>query len=214
MIQLEHITWSADGRVILDDLMLTIASGTYAVLMGSTGCGKTTLLEVLCGLRRPQKGRVLIDGCDVTSLEPRERGSGYVPQDLALFPTLKVYDQIAFALKLRGLTAAARVRELADELVISHLLDRQTETLSGGEKQRVAIARALAASPKFLLLDEPLSALDEAMRGEAAAMLQRIQQQHQLTVLHVTHSQAEATQLADLQLRFERGRVEPVFRPF
>jgi molybdate/tungstate transport system ATP-binding protein len=214
MIQLEHITWSADGRVILDDLMLTIASGTYAVLMGSTGCGKTTLLEVLCGLRRPQKGRVLIDGCDVTSLEPRERGIGYVPQDLALFPTLKVYDQIAFALKLRGLTAAARVRELADELVISHLLDRQTETLSGGEKQRVAIARALAASPKFLLLDEPLSALDEAMRGEAAAMLQRIQQQHQLTVLHVTHSQAEATQLADLQLRFERGRVEPVFRPF
>jgi ABC-type sugar transport system ATPase subunit len=182
--------------------------------MGSTGCGKTTLLEVLCGLRRPQKGRVLIDGCDVTSLEPRERGIGYVPQDLALFPTLKVYDQIAFALKLRGLTAAARVRELADELVISHLLDRQTETLSGGEKQRVAIARALAASPKFLLLDEPLSALDEAMRGEAAAMLQRIQQQHQLTVLHVTHSQAEATQLADLQLRFERGRVEPVFRPF
>ena len=214
MIQLEHITWSADGRVILDDLMLTIASGTYAVLMGSTGCGKTTLLEVLCGLRRPQKGRVLIDGCDVTSLEPRERGIGYVPQDLALFPTLKVYDQIAFALKLRGVTAAARVRELADELVISHLLDRQTETLSGGEKQRVAIARALAASPKFLLLDEPLSALDEAMRGEAAAMLQRIQQQHQLTVLHVTHSQAEATQLADLQLRFERGRVEPVFRPF
>lgn len=214
MIQLEHITWSADGRVILDDLMLTIASGTYAVLMGSTGCGKTTLLEVLCGLRRPQKGRVLIDGCDVTSLEPRERGIGYVPQDLALFPTLKVYDQIAFALKLRGLTAAARVRELADELVISHLLDRQTETLSGGEKQRVAIARALAASPKFLLLDEPLSALDEAMRGDAAAMLQRIQQQHQLTVLHVTHSQAEATQLADLQLRFERGRVEPVFRPF
>lgn len=214
MIQLEHITWSADGRVILDDLMLTIASGTYAVLMGSTGCGKTTLLEVLCGLRRPQKGRVLIDGCDVTSLEPRERGIGYVPQDLALFPTLKVYDQIAFALKLRGLTAATRVRELADELVISHLLDRQPETLSGGEKQRVAIARALAASPQFLLLDEPLSALDEAMRGEAAAMLQRIQQQHQLTVLHVTHSQAEATQLADLQLRFERGRVEPVFRPF
>ncbi|MFM7604124.1 MAG: ABC transporter ATP-binding protein [Prosthecobacter sp.] len=213
MIQLEHITWSAGGRVILDDLMLNIASGTYAVLMGSTGCGKTTLLEVLCGLRRPQRGRVLIDGRDVTSLEPRERGIGYVPQDLALFPTLKVYDQIAFALKLRGLTAAARVRELADELVISHLLDRQPETLSGGEKQRVAIARALATSPQFLLLDEPLSALDEAMRGEAAAMLQRIQQQHQLTVLHVTHSQAEATQLADLRLRFEHGRVEPVFAP-
>ena len=207
MIELENITWSTGARVILDDLTLTIPSGTYAVLMGSTGCGKTTLLEVLCGLRQPQKGRVLIDGRDVTALEPRERGSGYVPQDLALFPSLKVFDQIAFALMLRGLPAESRVRELANELAISHLLDRQPEALSGGEKQRVAIARALAANPKLLLLDEPLSALDEAMRGEAAAMLKRIQQQHQLTVLHVTHSQAEATQLADLRLSFASGRI-------
>ena len=207
MIQLENITWSTGPRVILDDLTLTIPSDTYAVLMGSTGCGKTTLLEVLCGLRQPQKGRVLIDGRDVTSLEPRERGIGYVPQDLALFPALKVFDQIAFALNLRRLPADARVRELADELAISHLLDRQPDALSGGEKQRVAIARALAASPRLLLLDEPLSALDEAMRGEAATMLKRIQQQHHLTVLHVTHSHAEATQLADLRLSFANGRV-------
>jgi molybdate/tungstate transport system ATP-binding protein len=210
MIQLENITWSTGARVILDDLTLTIPSDTYTVLMGSTGCGKTTLLEVLCGLRQPQKGRVLIDGRDVTSLEPRERGIGYVPQDLALFPTLKVFDQIAFALKLRSLPADSRVRELADELAIAHLLDRQPEALSGGEKQRVAIARALAASPKLLLLDEPLSALDEAMRGEAATMLKRIQQQHHLTVLHVTHSHAEATQLADLRLSFANGRVTPL----
>lgn len=210
MIQLENITWSIGARVILDDLTLTIPSDTYTVLMGSTGCGKTTLLEVLCGLRQPQQGRVLIDGRDVTSLEPRERGIGYVPQDLALFPTLKVFDQIAFALKLRGLPADSRVRELAEELAISHLLDRQPEALSGGEKQRVAIARALAASPKLLLLDEPLSALDEAMRGEAATMLKRIQQQHHLTVLHVTHSHAEATQLADLRLSFANGRVTPL----
>lgn len=210
MIQLENITWSTGARVILDDVTLTIPSNTYAVLMGSTGCGKTTLLEVLCGLRQPQKGRVLIDERDVTSLEPRERGIGYVPQDLALFPTLKVFDQIAFALKLRGLPAESRVRELAVELAIAHLLDRQPEALSGGEKQRVAIARALAANPKLLLLDEPLSALDEAMRGEAATMLKRIQQQHQLTVLHVTHSQAEAAQLADLRLSFANGRVAKV----
>lgn len=210
MIQLENITWSTGARVILNDLTLTIPSDTYAVLMGSTGCGKTTLLEVLCGLRQPQKGRVLIDGRDVTALEPRERGIGYVPQDLALFPTLKVFDQIAFALKLRSLPADSRVRELANELAISHLLDRQPEALSGGEKQRVAIARALAANPKLLLLDEPLSALDEATRGEAATMLKRIQQQHHLTVLHVTHSQAEATQLADLRLSFANGRVTPL----
>jgi ABC-type sugar transport system ATPase subunit len=123
---------------------------------------------------------------------------------------LKVFDQIAFALNLRRLPADSRVRELAEELAIAHLLDRQPEALSGGEKQRVAIARALAANPKLLLLDEPLSALDEAMRGEAATMLKRIQQQHHLTVLHVTHSQAEATQLADLRLSFANGRVTPL----
>ena len=195
------------GSFSLSNVSFTVASGSYAVLMGRTGSGKTTLLEVLCGLRQPQKGRVLIDGRDVTTLEPRERGIGYVPQDLALFPSLKVFDQIAFALMLRGLPAESRVRELANELGISHLLDRQPEALSGGEKQRVAIARALAANPKLLLLDEPLSALDEAMRGEAAAMLKRIQQQHQLTVLHVTHSQAEAVQLADLRLSFASGRI-------
>ncbi len=207
MIQLENISWSAGTRSILQNVSLTIPANSYAVMMGSTGCGKTSLLEIICGLRRPKSGRVKLDGRDVTDLEPRQRGIGYLPQDLALFPGLIVREQIGFALKLRRRPSEERVKQLADELGITHLLDRYPNDLSGGEKQRVALARALAAQPKLLLLDEPLSALDETMRGDAATMLKRIQQQHQLTILHVTHSNAEAEQLADIRLHMNGGQI-------
>jgi ABC-type sugar transport system ATPase subunit len=179
--------------------------------MGSTGCGKTTLLEILCGLRSPTSGRVLLDGVDVTDLEPRARGIGYVPQDLALFPGLRVREQIGFAPKLRGVTPEElnqRVNRLAEQFGIAPLLDRLPDLLSGGEKQRVALARALAAQPKLLLLDEPLSALDESMRAEAVSLLQRVQSEHSLTVLHVTHSSSEAAALGHLHLRMNGGRLE------
>lgn len=211
MIQLEQISWKAGERVILAEVSISIPTNTYAVLMGATGCGKTTLLEILCGLRRPTTGRVRLDGGDVTNLEPRERGIGYVPQDLALFPSLKVREQIAFAPKLRGLPEAeveSRVRRLAEQFGIGHLLERLPDLLSGGEKQRVALARALAAQPKLLLLDEPLSALDEGMRAEAVTLLQRVQQEHALTVLHVTHSSSEAAALGQMHLRMTAGRLE------
>ena len=210
MIQLEHITWSISSRTILDQVSVAIPANTYAVLMGPTGCGKTTLLEILCGLRRATAGRVLLDGVDVTDLEPRERGIGYVPQDLALFPGLRVREQIGFAPKLRGMAPDAlnqRVNRLAEQFGIAPLLDRLPDMLSGGEKQRVALARALAAQPKLLLLDEPLSALDESMRAEAMVLLQRVQQEHALTVLHVTHSSSEAAALGTLHLRMVAGRL-------
>jgi ABC-type sugar transport system ATPase subunit len=211
MIQLENIGWKAGERVILADVSITIPEKNYAMLMGSTGCGKTTLLEILCGLRKPSAGRVLLEGRDVTDLEPRERGIGYVPQDLALFPGLKVRDQIAFAPKLRGLPLTdieTRVNRLAEQLGIASLLNRLPDALSGGEKQRVALARALAAQPMLLLLDEPLSALDENMRAEAASLLQKVQQEHELTVLHVTHSSSEAAALGHVHLRMSGGRLE------
>ena len=210
MIQLEQITWQIAGRTIVDGASVSIPSCTYAVLMGPTGCGKTTLLEIICGLRPPSSGRVLLDGKDVTGLEPRERGIGYVPQDLALFPGLRVREQIGFAPRLRGAPQAevdSQVNELASQFAISHLLDRLPDLLSGGEKQRVALARALAARPRLLLLDEPLSALDEGMRAEAVALLQRVQQEHALTVLHVTHSSSEAAALGTLHLRMAEGRI-------
>ncbi len=211
MIQLDHIRWGAAGRTILEEVNASIPANTYAMLMGATGCGKTSLLEIICGLRKPASGRVLLDGRDVTDLEPRERGIGYVPQDLALFPSLSVREQIAFAPRRRGVALAeieTQVKRLAEQLGIAPLLGRLPDALSGGEKQRVALARALAAQPKLLLLDEPLSALDESMRAEAAALLQQVQREHALTVLHVTHSRSEAAILGQLHLRLVNGRLE------
>lgn len=208
MIRLEHITWKAPGGFGLEGVDMHIPAGTYAVLMGATGCGKTTLLEIISGLRRPSAGRVWLHGRDVTDEEPRQRGIGYLPQDLALFPRTRVRDQISFAPRLRKDAAAdAVVADLAAELHISHLLDRLPDHLSGGEKQRVALARALAARPRVLLLDEPLSALDETTRAEAAQLLRSLHARHGLTVLHVTHSRPEAGSLAQMHLKLEKGRL-------
>jgi ABC-type sugar transport system ATPase subunit len=178
--------------------------------MGRTGCGKTTLLEILCGLRRPQAGRVFIGGRDVTDLPPGERGIGYVPQDGALFPTLTVAQNIGFALRLRHRPASEiqqRVGELATHLGVAHLLDRLPQNLSGGERQRVALGRALAARPGVLLLDEPLSALDEELRDDLAMLLKNLQRELGVTALHITHSRSEAARLADVIFRMADGRV-------
>jgi ABC-type sugar transport system ATPase subunit len=209
MIRFDAVSWHA-GAFRLDAVSFTVPAGSYGVLMGRTGCGKTTLLEILCGLRRPTGGRVFIGERDVTDLPPGERGIGYVPQDGAMFPTMTVREQLGFALAIRKRPAAeiaARVKELSEALGISPLLDRQPQHLSGGERQRVALGRALAAKPSVLLLDEPLSALDEELRDDLAILLKRLQRELALTALHITHSRHEAEQLADVRLRMEAGRV-------
>jgi len=209
MIQLDSIAWRA-GAFRLENVCFTVPAGRYAVLMGRTGCGKTTLLEIICGLRTPRSGRVVIGDQDVTHEPPAARGVGYVPQDGALFPTFTVREQLGFALSLRRRPAAeiaVRVAQLSDELGVTHLLGRRPQHLSGGERQRVALGRALAANPKVLLLDEPLSALDEELRDELASLLKRVQREHSITVLHITHSRAEAATLADVVFRLDEGRV-------
>lgn len=209
MIELENISWSA-GEFSLHDVNCFVPEGTYTVLMGQTGCGKTTILELLCGLRRPTSGRILVAGRDVTNETPGGRGIGYVPQDGALFPKMTVREQIGFALQIRRrpqAEIAKVVADLSEELGVSHLLDRRPAGLSGGEKQRVALGRALALNPRVMLLDEPLSALDEDMRDDMAELLKRAQREHALTALHITHSSREAEQLADRVLRMEKGKV-------
>jgi ABC-type sugar transport system ATPase subunit len=209
MIRLENICWRT-GTFRLEKISFSVPGKSYAVLMGRTGCGKTTLLEIICGLRIPGAGRVLLGGRDVTCEPPGERGIGYVPQDGALFPTMTVSEQVGFALRLRGRSASeinARVDELAEQLGVTHLLDRLPQNLSGGERQRVALGRALAARPSVLLLDEPLSALDEELRDDLAELLKRIQREHGLTALHITHHQREAAQLADTIFRLDDGHV-------
>ena len=209
MIQLESISWRA-GNFRLDDISVSIPTGSYGVLMGRTGCGKTTLLEIICGLRRPLGGRVVIGDHDVTHELPAARGVGYVPQDGAMFPTMTVREQLGFALRLRRRPSAEiveRVDQLATELGLTALLDRLPQGLSGGERQRVALGRALAARPKVLLLDEPLGALDEELRDDLAALLRRVQREHGVTALHITHSRAEAELLADVLFRLADGRI-------
>ena len=209
MIRLDSIAWRA-GSFRLENVCLTVPAGRYAVLMGRTGCGKTTLLEIICGLRTPRSGRVIIGDHDVTQELSAARGVGYVPQDGALFPTFTVHEQLGFALRLRRRPADeinTRVAQLANELGVTQLLDRLPQNLSGGERQRVALGRALAANPKVLVLDEPLSALDEELRDDLTALLKRIQREHAITVLHITHSRAEAAALADIVFRLSEGRI-------
>jgi ABC-type sugar transport system ATPase subunit len=209
MIRLADISWRA-GAFRLEKVSFTVPAGRYGVLMGKTGGGKTTLIEIICGLRHPTAGRVWLGERDVTDLAPGDRGIGYVPQDGALFPTMTVREQLGFALRLRHRPAeeiAARVAELATPLGIAHLLARKPDGLSGGERQRVALGRALAAKPQVLLLDEPLSALDDDTREPLADLLRTVQRETAVTVLHITHHRSEAARLADVLFRLEDGRI-------
>ena len=216
MIRFENISWSA-GTFALSGVSFTVPQGSYAVLMGRSGSGKTSLLELLCGLRFPSSGAIWIGDREITNLTPGERGIGYVPQDGALFPTMTVRENIEFALRIRGESgpgSRAAVESLAERLGIAGVLDRKPQHLSGGERQRVALARALAAKPTVLVLDEPLSALDEELREDLARLLKEIQRDLKLTTLHVTHHRQEAAQLADHVLRLEHGSVacDPVLQ--
>jgi ABC-type sugar transport system ATPase subunit len=210
MIELQSVSLRS-GTFALNRVSLSIAAGTYAVLMGGTGQGKTTILEAISGLKPVATGRVILCGEDVTRWKPADRGVGYVPQDLGLFPTLTVRGHLEFALRIRRRPAAAinsRVEELARLLGIEKLLSRHVHGLSGGEAQRVALGRALSFQPKIMLLDEPLNALDETTRDRLCELLKQIQTRSGLTTIHVTHSRAEARQLADKLLVLAGGQIE------
>jgi molybdate/tungstate transport system ATP-binding protein len=215
MIALQDISVRA-GKFAIERLSFTVATGEYVVLMGKTGSGKTTLLEAICGLKPVQAGSIRLFDRDVTHCKPAERGVAYVPQDRALFPSMTVRDHLAFAMMIRRWERrriGARVAELADLLGVAHLLDRKPAGLSGGEAQRVALGRALAAEPRVLLLDEPLSALDDETRSEMFLLLEAIKKRTAVTTLHVTHNQAEARHLADRLLLLKDGAIGEVAFP-
>lgn len=209
MIELRDVLIRS-GPFVLSDVSLTVPTGGYAVLMGATGQGKTTIVEAICGLRTVERGSVVVAGVDVTGLKPADRGIGYVPQDLALFPTMTVREHLEFALRIRRASRALirdRVAELSHVLGIEGLLARRVHRLSGGEAQRVALGRALAFDPRVLLMDEPLKALDETTRDRLCELLRSVQRERGLTTLHVTHSRTEARVLADCLLVIEARRV-------
>lgn len=208
MIHAEEISFRI-GTFGMQRLSIDIAEGEYFVLLGPPGSGKTIFLECLCGLKKIQSGRIRIDGHDVTNLEPRKRGIGYVPQDYALFPHLSVEQNISFGLRAHSY-AETNITETADLLGIGHLLSRNIDGLSGGEKQRVALARALVLKPKILLLDEPVCALDEVTRQQVCAQLSDIQRRLGLTTIHVSHNLEEAFSVADRAAILHQGFLQQV----
>ncbi len=214
-VEIENLYYRA-GDFQLRDISLRVADGQYFVLLGKPGSGKTLLLECLVGLRRIDRGRIIVGGQEVQGREPRERGIGYVPQDYALFSTRTVRENIEFGLRVRKLPASERrkrVAELAEMLGITYLLDRTIHGLSGGERQRVALARALAPGPQILVLDEPVSALDQKTRMEILAELKRIQRATGTTIFHVCHDLDEMHFVADYVGILSRGRLLQVGSP-
>lgn len=198
MIEIKNL--SRDWKEFSLHVDLQIKEKDYFVILGPTASGKTLLLELIAGFYHPDSGSIIIGGTDVTNLPPEQRNIGFVYQDYSLFPHLNVKDNIEFGLKMKKIPQGERIKkvqEIMDLLNITHLGHRYSMTLSGGEQQRVALARAIAAEPEILLLDEPLSALDNRTQNLLRDELKRIHHESGLTTIHVTHDQTEAVMLAD-----------------
>lgn len=195
---------------------LVIPSGKFVCLLGPSGCGKTTLLRMIAGLEDPTKGRIVLDGNDVTDIPTHQRDFGMVFQNLALFPHLTVGENVAYPLRIRGGSKAdcfKAVKRLLELVQLPDMADRPVAKLSGGQRQRVAIARALALEPRLFLLDEPLSALDAKLRESMQIELKQLQQKLGITTIVVTHDQREAMTMADLVVVMSQGKVHQVAPP-
>jgi multiple sugar transport system ATP-binding protein len=195
---------------------LDIGDGEFVILVGPSGCGKTTTLNMIAGLEEPTRGSVIIDNVVVNDLEPGERGLGMVFQNLALFPHMSVFENIAFGLRVKRLPAMEireRVTRAAETFKIAHLLAKRPGQCSGGEAQRVALARTTITNPGVLLLDEPLSSLDAKLRVEMRTELKQLHERLKSTFIYVTHDQAEAMTMADRIVVMRAGRVEQIGTP-
>ncbi|MGW3266589.1 ABC transporter ATP-binding protein [Streptomyces sp. NPDC001056] len=216
-IRFDSVTVAYDGNVVLDALDLTVEPGEVMALLGPSGSGKTTALRAVAGFVRPASGRVLLGGRDVTDLPPYRRGIGMVVQQYALFPHMRVDENVAFGLRARGTARSEIRRRVAEALEMTGMAAyarRHPRELSGGQQQRVAIARALAIRPGVLLLDEPLSALDARLRSGMLAELARLHRDlPDVSMLYVTHDQVEALTLADRIAVMDKARLRACGTP-
>ncbi len=216
-IRFDSVTVAYDGNVVLDALDLTVGPGEVMALLGPSGSGKTTALRAVAGFVRPASGRVFLGDRDVTDLPPHRRGIGMVVQQYALFPHMRVEDNVAFGLKARKVAKAeirTRVLEALEMTGMGAYARRHPRELSGGQQQRVAIARALAIRPDVLLLDEPLSALDAQLRSGMLAELARLHRElPDVSILYVTHDQVEALTLADRIAVMDRAKLRACGTP-
>ena len=207
----------ADGTRALDPATLDIARGETLVLLGPSGCGKTTMLRIIAGLEVPDEGgKVLFDGKDMTKVPIERRNVGMVFQSYALFPNMSVADNIGYGLKIRGVPKEERARRVAELVVLTNITgleNRRVDQLSGGQRQRVALARAVAIRPGILLLDEPLTALDAALRDRLRGELNRLLRALGITAIYVTHDQSEAMELGDRIVVMSKGAIAQIGTP-
>ena len=217
-VRLDNVSfrYPGGGSAGVFGLTLDIEPGELVVCIGPSGCGKTTLLKLIAGFLRPESGRVLLHGNDVTAAGVRSRECGVVFQSYALFPHMQVWENVAYPLRVRNVPLAERRRKaqaMLDVVGLSGFADRLPAALSGGQQQRVALARALVFGPRALLLDEPLSALDAATRLSMRDEIRRIQRQHAIASLLITHDQDEALSLADRVAVLKEGRLVQLASP-
>ena len=211
LIQLQHISKSYDGNLVLDDLNLSIYENSFVTLLGPSGCGKTTTLRIIGGFERPDQGRVIFDGEDITTLAPNKRQLNTVFQKYALFTHMDVEDNIAFGLKIRNKPSNYIKDKIKYALKLVNLEGfehRMPDSLSGGQQQRVAIARAIVNEPKVLLLDEPLGALDLKLRQDMQYELIRLKNELGITFIYVTHDQEEALTMSDHIVVMNQGYIQ------
>ena len=216
IIQAEHITKGFGEKTVLNDVSLNVKRGEFVTILGSSGCGKTTLLRMLAGFETPTSGKIRMNGHDITAMPPYRRPMNTVFQRYALFPHLNVYENIAFGLKLQGIKEKEMDRRVIQALKMVGMSDyeeRDVNSLSGGQQQRVAIARAIVNKPHVLLLDEPLSALDHKMRKDMQLELKQMHKKLGITFIYVTHDQEEALTLSDTIIVMNDGVIQQIGTP-
>lgn len=216
MITLENVSHEWDD-FSLKNVSFSVNKGEHFIILGPTAAGKTLILETIAGFYVPRKGKILLNGKDITCIPPEKRNIGFVYQDYSLFPHMKVKENVAFGLKMQKLPKTeieTKVQDIMDSMGISYLQNRLPSTLSGGEQQRVALARSLVIDPDILLLDEPLSALDPRTREALREELKRVHEVRNTTTIHVTHDQDEALALADRIGVIMDGELVQVDEPY
>lgn len=210
-IELKNIKKSFDGKEVLKDINLSIEQGEFVTFLGSSGCGKTTLLRCLIGLEAVDRGQIMLDGKDITNVPARQRGISMIFQQYCLFPTMNLYDNVSFGLRMNRTNKNEIKERVLDVLKLVDMqehIDKYPHQLSGGEQQRAALARGLIMNPKVLLLDEPFSAIDAKLRKELQIHLKEIHKTLHMTSVFVTHDQEEAMRMSDTIHLFHEGVLE------
>lgn len=215
-LEVKHLNKAFDHKKVLNDISFDVKDGEFLSVLGPSGCGKTTLLRILIGLEKANSGEILVDGKDISHLEPSKRDMGIIFQNYALFPAMSVLQNVEYALKLRK-DLKANAREIAintlTQIGMADQMKKKPNQLSGGQQQRVAIARTLALNPKIVLLDEPISALDVTNREIMKKELKEIQSKFHTTMVFITHDQEEAFYLSDRIMVLSEGNIEQLDTP-